>query len=49
MDHRGKKLSTQHPERVTEYQVKFKDRAVLYKEGPDRKDKVRAYNMKLAK
>jgi hypothetical protein len=49
MDHRGKKLSTQHPERVAEYQVKFRDRSVLYKDGPDRMDKIRAYNVKLAK
>jgi hypothetical protein len=48
-DHRGKKLSTMHPERVESYRAKFKDRAVLYKDGADRMDKVRAYNMKLVK
>ena len=48
-DHRGKKLSTQHPERVAEYQSKFKDRASLYKDGPDQVEMVREYNRKLSK
>jgi len=49
IDHRGKRLSTVHGERSEEYRTKFKDRAVLYKEGPDRMEKIRAYNVKLAK
>jgi hypothetical protein len=49
MDHRGKKLSTQHPERVAEYQSKFKDRAALYKDGKDTVEKIREYNRKLSK
>jgi hypothetical protein len=49
MDHRGKKLSTVHAERSDEYRSKFKDRAGLYKEAPDRMDRVREYNRKLAK
>ena len=36
-DHRGKKLSTMHPERVKEYGSKYKDRAGLYKDGPDQR------------
>lgn len=47
-DHRGKKLSTMHPERVADYSRKFADRANLYKDGPDRVEKVLAYNRKLA-
>jgi hypothetical protein len=41
-DHRGKNLSTMHGERAEDYRSKFKDRAVLYKDGPDRMGKVRA-------
>ena len=48
-DHRGKKLSTQHAERVQEYQGKFKDRAALYKDGKDTVEKIREYNRKLSK
>jgi hypothetical protein len=48
-DHRGKNLSTMHGERAEDYRSKFKDRGVLYKDGPDRMGKVRAYNAKLAK
>jgi hypothetical protein len=48
-DHRGKKLSAQHPERVAAYQGKFKDRAALYQDGKDRVEKVREYNRKLSK
>ena len=46
---RGKRLSTMHPERVAEYQVKFKDRAALYKDGKDAVEKIREYNRKLSK
>ena len=48
-DHRGKKLSIQHAERVAEYQSKFKDRAALYKDGKEQVEKVREYNRKLSK
>ena len=47
--HRGKKLSTQHSERVAEYQSKFKDRASLYKDEPDQVERVREYNRKLSR
>ena len=48
-DHRGKKLSTMHPERVEEYRSKYKDRAGLYKVGSDQLEKIREYNRKLSK
>jgi hypothetical protein len=48
-DHRGKKLSQVHPERVEEYRTRFKDRAGLYKDGAVQIDKVREYNKKLFK
>jgi hypothetical protein len=35
-DHRGKKLSTQHRERIQEYQGKFKDRPLYTKMGGKR-------------
>jgi hypothetical protein len=46
--HRGKKLSITQPERVADYSRKFADRVGLYKDGPDRVEKVLAYNRKLA-
>ena len=49
MDHRGKKLPTQHPERVAEYRSKLKDRAGLYKDGAVQVEKVREYNRKISK
>jgi hypothetical protein len=49
VDHRGRELSLVHPDRAEEYRSKFKDRAVLYKDGPDRMTKVLEYNRKLAK
>jgi hypothetical protein len=48
-DHRGKKLSRVHPERVVEYRTRFKDRAGLYKDGAVQIDKVREYNKELLK
>jgi hypothetical protein len=48
-DHRGKKLSTQHRERIQEYQGKFKDRAALYKDGREKVEMIREYNRKLSK
>jgi hypothetical protein len=38
-----------HPERVEEYRSKYKDRAGLYKEGPDQLENIREYNRKLSK
>jgi hypothetical protein len=36
-----------HGERAEEYRTTFKNRALLYKDGPDRMGKVRAYNRKV--
>ena len=47
--HRFEARRCRHPERTQEYQGKFKDRAGLYKEAPDRMEKVREYNRKLSK
>jgi hypothetical protein len=47
MTYKGKKQSTPHRPRSEAYLKKFSDRAALYKDGPDRAQKIHLCNQKL--